>query len=798
MSLDDLNREQKRKLRRMGALDEKGTPTARPAPGRRQDASASAPAQYLARGPRRDAQGRLAEAGRGQPLLDRRDHHGRRLHGLRRRPRLRCSASSSAGSTGERVTRRMSDRRRRPTRPTTTPTTERRRRRAPTDDADRRRRSTADDADVVPATTSTGDEADDRRRPSTPTPTAEAIDEESAEDAESDDDPWTRPGEWYVVHTQSGYEKKVTANLHARIQSMNMEEQDLRGRHPDGGGRRVQERPQADRPAQGLPRLPARALQDGRRVAGTASATRRASPGSSARAARARSRRRSSRREVETFLAAKGDGAERPPRAKPKLEYEVGESVRVKEGPFADFSGADRRDQRRPHEAQGAGQHLRARDARRDGLQPGRQALTTTADNERTQARHGEEESRGDRQDPDPGRQGQPGAARRHRPRPARRGDHGLRQAYNAATEAQVGTIVPVEITIFEDRTFTFVLKTPPTPVLLRQKAGLDKGVEDAGQGHGRLGHRGRHRRDRQDQDARPQRLRPRGGQAAGPRHRPLDGHRSRADRPHRQPTNRSTNRSTGTPRPAALTPRGRHHMSGKKYTDALKQFDRDQLSTRPPRRSAWSRRWPRPSSTRPSTIAVRLGVDPRKADQMVRGTVALPSGTGKDVRVAVFAAGEAAAEARDAGADIVGADDLAAAGRGGQVRLRRRHRHARHDAARRPPRPGARPAWPDAQPEDRHRHHRRRPRRRPSSRAARSSTAPTATATCTCRSARSSFEPAALEANFRAVLDELQRAKPASAKGRYLRKITVSSTMGPGVHVDTNRLRPEQPLATA
>jgi large subunit ribosomal protein L1 len=54
------------------------------------------------------------------------------------------------------------------------------------------------------------------------------------------------------------------------------------------------------------------------------------------------------------------------------------------------------------------------------------------------------------------------------------------------------------------------------------------------------------------------------------------------------------------------------------------------------------------------------------------------------------------------------------------------------------------------------------------------------------------SFELAALEANFRAVLDELQRAKPASAKGRYLRKITLSSTMGPGVRIDTNRLRPE------
>ena len=56
----------------------------------------------------------------------------------------------------------------------------------------------------------------------------------------------------------------------------------------------------------------------------------------------------------------------------------------------------------------------------------------------------------------------------------------------------------------------------------------------------------------------------------------------------------------------------------------------------------------------------------------------------------------------------------------------------------------------------------------------------------------KASFEPAQLEANFRAVLDELQRAKPASAKGRYLKKITVSSTMGPGVHVDTARLRPD------
>ena len=82
--------------------------------------------------------------------------------------------------------------------------------------------------------------------------------------------------------------------------------------------------------------------------------------------------------------------------------------------------------------------------------------------------------------------------------------------------------------------------------------------------------------------------------------------------------------------------------------------------------------------------VAVRLGVDPRKADQMVRGTVALPAGTGKDVRVAVFATGEAAAEAREAGADLVGADDLAAQVEAGKFDFDVGHRDARHDAARR------------------------------------------------------------------------------------------------------------------
>ena len=109
-------------------------------------------------------------------------------------------------------------------------------------------------------------------------------------------------------------------------------------------------------------------------------------------------------------------------------------------------------------------------------------------------------------------------------------GPHGVAimdfcKAYNAATESQAGTIVPVEITIFEDRSFTFILKTPPTPVLLRQAAGLDKASQRPGKDIVGSVTDGPGRGDRQDQDARPQRQRHRGRQAAGRRHRPVDGH---------------------------------------------------------------------------------------------------------------------------------------------------------------------------------------------------------------------------------------------------------------------------------
>jgi large subunit ribosomal protein L1 len=228
----------------------------------------------------------------------------------------------------------------------------------------------------------------------------------------------------------------------------------------------------------------------------------------------------------------------------------------------------------------------------------------------------------------------------------------------------------------------------------------------------------------------------------------------------------------------------------GKKYSDATKRYDGDALhgvsEAMDLVKSLASAKFDETVE-----LVVRLGVDPRKADQMVRGTVALPAGTGKDVRIAVFAAGDAAAAAREAGAEFVGADDLAAEVEGGMLDF---------DLAI---------ATPDLMPVVGRLGRVLGPRGLMPNPKTGTVTMDVAKAVGEFKGGKveyrtdrygnvhvplgkASFEPAALEENFRAVLDELQRAKPASAKGRYLKKISVSSTMGPGIKIDANRLRPE------
>jgi large subunit ribosomal protein L1 len=187
--------------------------------------------------------------------------------------------------------------------------------------------------------------------------------------------------------------------------------------------------------------------------------------------------------------------------------------------------------------------------------------------------------------------------------------------------------------------------------------------------------------------------------------------------------------------------------------------------------------------------VAVRLGVDPRKADQMVRGTVNLPHGTGKSPRVAVFASGEKADEATAAGADIVGSDDLVAQIQGGFLDF---------DAA---------VATPDQMAKVGRIARILGPRGLMPNPKTNTVTMDIGRAVADIKGGKvnfrvdkqanlhlvigkASFTEEQLAENYAAVLDEVLRAKPSAAKGRYLKKITFSTTMGPGVPVDPNRTK--------
>jgi large subunit ribosomal protein L1 len=186
--------------------------------------------------------------------------------------------------------------------------------------------------------------------------------------------------------------------------------------------------------------------------------------------------------------------------------------------------------------------------------------------------------------------------------------------------------------------------------------------------------------------------------------------------------------------------------------------------------------------------VSVQLGVDAKKSDQVVRGSVVLPAGTGKSVRVAVFTQGAKADEARAAGADIVGMEDLAERVKAGQLDF---------DIVI---------ASPDAMRVVGGLGQILGPRGLMPNPKVGTVTADVATAVKNARAGqvqyrtdkagiihatigRASFQPDALRSNLSALIEALNRAKPASSKGVYLRKVAVSSTMGIGVRVDTQSL---------
>ena len=182
--------------------------------------------------------------------------------------------------------------------------------------------------------------------------------------------------------------------------------------------------------------------------------------------------------------------------------------------------------------------------------------------------------------------------------------------------------------------------------------------------------------------------------------------------------------------------------------------------------------------------VSVNLGVDPRKSDQVVRGSTVLPNGTGKTVRVAVFAQGENAEKAKAAGADIVGFEDLAESVKGGEMNFD--VAIATPDAMRvvgqlgqilgpRGLMPNPKVGTVTADVESAVKNAKAGQVRYRTDKAG----------IIHCPIGRADFDVPDLKENLAALLADLKKAKPAAAKGQYLKKLTVSSTMGPGVSVD-------------
>jgi large subunit ribosomal protein L1 len=226
----------------------------------------------------------------------------------------------------------------------------------------------------------------------------------------------------------------------------------------------------------------------------------------------------------------------------------------------------------------------------------------------------------------------------------------------------------------------------------------------------------------------------------------------------------------------------------GKKYREAAAQVDREQLYS-PLQAASLAKQTSTTSYDATVEVAMRLGVDPRKADQMVRGTVNLPHGTGKTARVLVFATGDRAEEAKAAGADIVGGDELIDRVAAGYLDF---------DSA---------VATPDLMGKVGRLGRVLGPRGLMPNPKTGTVTNDVGKAVTDIKGGKiefrvdrqanlhfiigkTTFTDVQLVENYAAAIDEVLRLKPSSAKGRYMKRATVTTTMGPGIPVDPNKTR--------
>src|SRR5438093_12782030 len=377
---------------------------------------------------------------------------------------------------------------------------------------------------------------------------------------------------------------------------------------------------------------------------------------------------------------------------------------------------------------------------------------------ERSTRRPAAQEGPRRREASDPSRTGHAGSTRGDGPRPARREHHGVLPTVQRGHPAVHGAGHPGG---------AHDLRGPDLLVLHQATPGLGAAQASGGAGEGfrrTKPEQGGHAvsepdpRDRPTEDARPQRHRSRGG-----------------DEDHRGDCAEHGNRGHGMNR-------------GKRYAQASSTCDREQQYS-PQEAIGFLKQFPEAKFDETVELNFHLGVDPRKADQMIRGTVALPHGTGKSVRVAAFAAGDKAREAKEAGADIVGGEDLvnqvlagnidfdaavatpdvmSLVGRAGRVLGPRGLM----------PNPKAGTVTPDIGKAVR------------DIKAGKLEYRVDRQGNLHLVIGKRSFDYERLLENYLTVVDEVIRAKPAAAKGKYIKTLTLASTMGPGIHIDTNRVR--------
>jgi large subunit ribosomal protein L1 len=234
----------------------------------------------------------------------------------------------------------------------------------------------------------------------------------------------------------------------------------------------------------------------------------------------------------------------------------------------------------------------------------------------------------------------------------------------------------------------------------------------------------------------------------------------------------------------------------GKRYREAGALFEREREYT-PVEAMKTVKAFPDAKFDETVEVAFRLGVDPRKADQLVRGTVSLPNGSGKSVRVAVFAQGPKATEAKEAGADVVGGEELVEQVIGGTIEF---------DAA---------VATPDMMAAVGKAGRVLGPRGLMPNPKTGTVTTDISKAVADIKGGKveyktdrtgnvhmiigkKSFSEQQLLENYLAVVEEILRARPSAAKGKYVKTLTVSTTMGPGIAIDTNRIKGTVEAATA